>query len=254
MINYIKAELLKIKRTSTIKIVIGIPFVVILIGVIPALFGAREYLYYNILNWWYVLFFPTVLVLITGNIFGQNDKKNGYKGLLLSVEDTEKIGISKLFTVGILSLISIAIYLFLIFLLMVIYNNIFDFEMTIPFSNIIVGALIIDITYLFLIPIVGILVKKFSYLVVTIISIIVFNILDAMVWQTKFALYNPFSIPSMLMSTILKILPNGLLNNGEIPILNIFEMTISIGINMIIFMVFSIILVKIWRRKVLTND
>ncbi|HHX70217.1 MAG: ABC transporter permease [Miniphocaeibacter sp.] len=249
MFNYVKAELLKLKRTSTMKIVVGIPFVAMVLAVV-----AGEYYMLDIaLNWWYILFFPTILVLITGNIFGQNDKKNEYKGLLLSVEDTEKLGLAKLVTVAICSLISTVIFTILVLILILVYSKFFDFEIRTGILNIILGNLIINISYLFLVPMVGLLVKKFSYLLVTVGGIIIFNILDGLMWKTEVALYNPFSITSMLMSTIFKIQPNGVLNNGEIPLLSISQMGLSIGINISVFLIFSFLLIKLWNRRKLVK-
>ena len=76
MIDIVKSEFLKNKRTSTNKFILITPFFSLILS---ALWGGGQNGAYN---WWYAMFLPGMLALISAQTITK-EKNLSYKGMLL---------------------------------------------------------------------------------------------------------------------------------------------------------------------------
>ena len=89
MIDIVKSEFLKNKRTSTNKFILRTPFFSLILS---ALWGGGQNGAYN---WWYAMFLPGMLALISAQTITK-EKNLSYKGMLLYPQSKERIWIGKI--------------------------------------------------------------------------------------------------------------------------------------------------------------
>ena len=229
MMSVIKSEFQKSKRTSINKFVLVTPIFTILLSFLW--YGGQSGAY----NWWYIMFLPAMLSIISSQVITREEKIS-YKGMLLYPKDKRVMWLGKIIYVGILLVISSLIFTLGIESIKSVSQPRISLN-----ANILAGIVLI-LTFLFQIPINLFLTLKFNMFLA-----IAFNIGMTLFGLSSFFIFYPYRITSILMVPILNILPNGLQAPTDSPLLNT---TILLGIVIIILIFILItILTTIWFEK-----
>ena len=235
MINIIKIEFLKSKRTSVNKFIVVVPLVALLASFSWG--GGQNGAY----NWWYTLFLPGMLAIISSSIMTR-EKGLSYKGLFLYSIDKKDIWLGKIIYISILLIMTS-----LIFMIGIMGVGLIG-KPTIPLRANILGTIILIIMFLFQIPVSLFLTIKFN-MFVNVLFNIAMTVLGVVSFGTNtFLEFSPYGLPSSLMVPILKILPNGLPVPENSPLLNGENIIPGIMINMVTFFILTA-LTTLWFQN-----
>lgn len=201
MLKYVKAELLKQKRSFNQKVIWMIPLVVIILAF--GLMGST-FAFSGGYNWWYLLFLPFTLTYIVVTLITKEQGKN-YHGLLGIVEDKKKIWYAKVI-VGTLYVLLINM---IFFIMMIIGSKIFKFYTT-DIDKAFLGSLVLFITFAWQVPLFMIIGEKIGVNLSILVSVFC-NLGMACICAVESYWWIPFAIPARLMCPIIGVLPNGLL-------------------------------------------
>lgn len=234
MINIIKSEFHKSRNTSINKFIIITPLFTIFLSLLWG--GGQNGAY----NWWYVIFLPGLISIISAQVITIEENLS-YKALLLYPQDKGAMWLGKIIYMGILLVLINIIFMVGIILVGFIY------EPTISLNSNILGTMLLIATLLFQIPISLFLTVRFN-MFVSILFNIVMTFFGVISFGTKyFVTFYSYGITSTLMVPILHILPNGLPVVGDIPLLNM-RILPGIATNLLIFLILTI-LTTIWFRN-----
>ncbi len=235
MIDIIKAEFQKGKRTSTNKFIVITPLIALLLSFSWG--GGQNGAY----NWWYVMFLPGMLAIISAQAITR-EKDLSYKGVLLYPQDKGIIWLGKILYVSILLLLTSLIFMAGIHVVGLVS------ESTIPLKANVLASVILILTFLFNIPIIMFLTVQFN-MFVSVLFNIAMTIIGVVSFDTNSILrFSPYRISSALMAPVLHILPNGLPVPENSPLLN-GDMIIKDTITAIIYFTLLTLLTIIWFRK-----
>lgn len=235
MIDIIKSEFQKNRRTSINKFIIITPLLALLFSFTWG--GGQNGAY----NWWYTMFLPGMLAIISSAVITR-EKKLSYKGLFLYPIDKKYIWLGKIVYISILLIITSLI--FMIGIIIIGYLS----KATIPLKANILATIILILTFLFQIPMTTFLTVKFN-MFVSVLFNIGMTILGVVSFGTNsFLKFSPYGIISALMCPVLHILPNGLPVPENSPLLKGNHILRDTIINIIAFLVLSI-LTTIWFEK-----
>lgn len=235
MIDIIKAEFQKSKRTSTNKFTVITPLIAPLLSFSWG--GGQNGAY----NWWYAMFLPGMLAIISAQVITR-ERDLSYKGILLYPQDKGIIWLGKILYVSILLLLTSLIFM------AGIYGVGLVSESTIPLKANILASIILILTFLFNIPISMFLTVQFN-MFVSVLFNIAMTIIGVVSFDTNSILkFSPYRISSALMAPVLHILPNGLPVPEGSPFLN-GDMIIKDTITAIIYFIILVLLTTIWFRK-----
>lgn len=204
MINYIKAEILKQKRSFNHVILWLLP--VINIAIAFLLMGAN-YIQTASYNWWYILFLPFSFTFISSSVI-QKEKKYNFHGLFGVVQDKKVLWYAKIGMATIYLLCTC-----LLFSLLTILCGLLFHEQISVMDNILAG-LSLFITFAWQIPLFMFITLKWNMFLSIIVSLLC-NLVIACLLADGGLWWIPFSIPARIMCPIIKVLPNGLLLSPE---------------------------------------
>ncbi len=243
MMAILKAEFQKSKRTSANKFIIATPLLTILL---TSLWGGGQNGAYN---WWYTMFLPGMLTIISSQIITK-EKDISYKGLFLYPQDKGTLWLGKITYSGILLVISNFIFMTGIAVIGacgIATIPVYSFA-TIPLRANIFAAIILVLTSLFQIPICLFLTVKFN-MFVTILFNMAMTIIGVVSFGTGSVLkFSPYVTISKLMCPILHILPNGLSVPLNSPLLNGDTIIKDTSVSIITFIILTV-LTALWFRK-----
>lgn len=202
MINIIKAEHLKMRRTFGKIIPLLAPGIILVIALLLT-GGLGNTFPAGAWNWWYTIFLPDALAVACYlNI--KQDKKVKYYNILLPDTPKQKSWTGKIIycSLGLL-------YANIIILLGTLTGGAL-FGTTIPIWGGIAGAFLLSICYMWEVPLFlflsakfGVFASVFTAVILTVSGVV--TIADSSIWWVY-----PASIPIRLMCPVLGILPNGL--------------------------------------------
>lgn len=235
MIDIIKAEFQKSKRTSTNKFIIVTSLLTFLLCLLWG--GGQNGAY----NWWYVMFLPGMLAIISDQVITR-EKSLSYKGLLLYPQDKGSIWLGKIIYISIL-----LIFTSLIFMIGIIGVGLIN-KSSIPLKANILATIILILTLLFQIPISLFLTVRLNMFVTVFLNIAMTMIGVVSFGTSSILKFSPYGTISALMCPVIHILPNGLPLPANSPLLN-GDMIVKDTIISVIIFIMLIILTTIWFRK-----
>ena len=237
MIDIVKSEFLKNKRTSTNKFILITPFFSLILS---ALWGGGQNGAYN---WWYAMFLPGMLALISAQTITK-EKNLSYKWMLLYPQSKERIWIGKILYISILLVFTNLIFMLGAEVFALICGS------TIPLRANILGTIVLIFTFLFNIPIIMFLTAKFNIFLAVIFNLgmTIFGIISYGSGINLILKILPYGTSSALMVPILGILPNGLPAPEINSMPNRTGVLGSTLISIIIFLILAI-LTTIWFGK-----
>lgn len=225
MINYIKAENLKCKKTFAKLMVIIAPLFTVLL----AISGGR-YFVIDGYNWWYSIILPGFVTLLTALVNQNEEKKLHYRAVFALPVSLKKTWIAKVMIIGIYVGAANIIHLLGIILGKLTYNT----ASTITIYQVVVATLLLIVTSLWQIPLCLFLSKKFGLMTTIILNVCGGIVLEIIATGKSFWWVCPYSWGMRLMCPVLGILPQGemanvgnpLLNTGVIPVGFILSITV----------------------------
>ncbi|WP_312941979.1 lantibiotic immunity ABC transporter MutE/EpiE family permease subunit [Oscillibacter sp.] len=217
MLNFIKAENLKCRRTFAKKLVFIAPLLTVLLSGISGM-----YLVQNGYNWWYTILFPGFITLTTALINQIEEKKLRYRSVLPLPVSLQKVWISKILLIAVYTSAACILHLAGISLGKFLMNP----AATIAVSQMAEATLILIIASLWQIPFCLFLSKKLGLMAAMLINLGAGIMLGILAATESFWWACPYSWTTRLMCPVLGILPNGtlapqgdaLLNPGVIPL------------------------------------
>lgn len=237
MVEVIKAEFQKSKRTTTNKFIIIAPLLSILLS--SSWGGGQNGAY----NWWYTMFLPGMLAIISAQIITR-EKNLSYKSILLYPQDKGVIWLGKMLYICILLIITSLIFMAGMEVFGLIFGS------TIPLKANILATVILILTFLFNVPISMFLTAQFNLFVAVLLNLgmTVVGVVSHTSTTNLILKILPYGTSSGLMVPILRILPNGLPVPENSPFLNRDMILKDTVITMIVFIILTI-LTTIWFRK-----
>ena len=238
MVNYLKAELLKQKRSFNNKIIWLVPIINI---IITFLLMGVNYIQTASYNWWYVLFLPFTFTYISASIISK-EKKYNFHGLFGIVKDKRQLWYGKI--------LASTIYLFLTcftFSTMTIICGL-TLNEQIPVWNNLCAGLLLFVTFAWQIPLFMFISLKINMFLSVLLSAGC-NLIIAAICAVESYWWVPFAIPARIMCPVIKVLPNGLLMETNNPLNNNNVIWIGVLITVSLYFVISYITAKIFESQ-----
>ena len=199
MSTLIRSEILKMKHTFPLKLVVISPVFTILLGLVLSGTSAQPASY----NWWYEILLPITLSILCASTIIR-EKKTHYQNVLCLSSSRNKLWLSKMIAIAILLLLSNLIMWFGCIILGTIA------ETKISILNSFISCILLTVTYLWQIPFIMILCKFGSYLSSILLSIGGNVIISLWGAEKSYFLINLYAIPVRIVCPFLGIHPNGL--------------------------------------------
>lgn len=238
MVNTIKSELIKGRRSFGRKSLVLFPLLVALMAILlmgGALTQVGAY------NWWYMMFLPVTVALVCMNLIEPEKRMQFFNVVTLPIPKG-RVWLAKVWT----GCFYIFIGNLIVFGLTTISG--FFFGSQYPVWRGIAAAFILTVTWAWQIPLGMFLSVKFNS-VVTFLGILAVNVIcssqdiaGSRLW------YIPFAIPARLMASILGINPNGVQMAPDSPLHDSSVVLPGILITAALFAV-SLLLTKIWFNR-----
>ena len=217
MMDYIKAENLKCRRTFAKRLVFIAPLLMVLLAGISGM-----YLVQNGYNWWYTILLPGFITLATALVNQIEERKLHYRTIFALPVSLQKIWISKVLLIAVYVLVACMLHL----AGMILGKFLINPTSAISITQMVTATLILIVVSLWQIPFCLFLSKKFGLMAAVLINIGIGIVLGIFAATEYFWWACPYSWATRLMCPVLGILPNGtmasqgkaLLNHGVIPI------------------------------------
>lgn len=239
MLNFMMAEVQKLNRTFSKKLIWLAPLVTVLVS---GILGVGSFFQIGSYNFWYTMFLPASLSIIASTIV-EKDKKLKYTALFTLPFSKDKLWIGK-----IISCLYIYLITSVIFTITISIGGLLYVENISLLQNLI-AAIVLFITFLWQIPFCMFFASKFGMIATLLINTIL-NIIGVVLFATSSIWYLfPYAIPSRLMCPILSLLPNGLLAQEGNILLNTNVIIPGLLISILCFIVFTAITSKYFAGK-----
>lgn len=227
MEKFVRAEFQKMKRTFGIRLIWIAPVFSIIIAFL--LGGGQNGVY----NWWYTMFLPGALTLISSLIV-QKDEKKKYRGILSLPIEKRDVWTGKILYCIICCFITSIIFMIGIVLIGILYKEV------ISISQNIIGTILLVLLFMWQIPLCMFLASKFGLFITIIINMFFTMIGVAVFSDTEIWYAFPYSITPRLMAPVLHILPNGLPVPEGSEFLNSNVILPGVLISIVLFIVLSL--------------
>lgn len=207
MMEYIKAESLKMKHTAVWRLCFALPAV----SAVLSLLLTGEHFQVDNYCWWYTALLPGFLPL-TSILIAQKDRELGNRSILLLSVDLSKSWRAKTMTgLLILGLSNICVVLFGILGDIIMKVSGVTSVIQVGVLEGVVSAVILTVTFAWQIPLWTWMTEK-TGLLFAMIAGIVANTIGMVAFSVKPLWFLvPFAIPARLMIPVIHVLPNGLL-------------------------------------------
>lgn len=199
MIAYIRAELLKQKRSFSVILLWMVPLATILIALV--LMGGM-YLQSGAYNWWYMLMLPSCFTMFSSFISTKERRKNrhGFFGIAIKK--------SRLWMAQVLVSTLFLLITCMFFFVFITIGGMF-FGKTIPVFDSLLTSMVLFCTFSWQIPLWMWLAQRFGASLSLIISLGC-NFIFPVTFSDGSFWWVPFAIPARLMCASIHVLPNGL--------------------------------------------
>ncbi|KOR26774.1 lantibiotic immunity ABC transporter MutE/EpiE family permease subunit [Clostridium sp. L74] len=240
MLNYIKAEKLKCKRTFGKKNTYIAPITVLLLAFLSPLFYQA-----CAFNWWYLLILPGFIALSCYFVHQKEEKKLNYRAVFSLPIDLKKVWIAKNLMISINLFISCMVLSIGIILVGIFITG----TKNIPFIKAFVASFIIALTSLWQVPLCLFLSKKLGAFGVILVNVGAGLISSISMVSKSLWWLCPYTWTTRLMCPILGILPNGLFAKPGDPLLNPNVIPIGIVISILLFLLLMLITTNWFKHQ-----
>ena len=240
MLNYIKAENLKCKRTFAKKLVVIAPVCMLLLA-----FISGKYFVENGYNWWYTLIMPAFVTLFTVLVNQNEENKLHYRAVFVLPVSLKKTWIAKVLLIGIYVMVANIVHLAGILFGKAIYNT----ASTIGYYQLIAASGILIVTCLWQIPLCLFLSQKIGLMPTVLLNLGGGTVLEIFAASKSFWWVCPYSWAARLMRPVLGILPQGIMAEVSDPMLNCGVIPIGIILSIALFALLLIVTAYWFPKK-----
>ena len=243
MLGIIRSELLKMRHTFSMKLIILAPLVTLLLGYLLS----GSYVQLSAYNWWYSMILPLVVSLCSASMIVR-EKRTGMQNIVCLPVRFDKIWLGKT--------AAIAILLFVANLLLWISTTVVGFvtKVTVSPMDGLIGCMLLFLTYIWQIPFIMLLVNFMGYIPAVLVSLAANMILSTVGAEAKWFSYVPYAIPKRIVYPFFKMHANGIPLESGSPLLSgeyvLPALIISLVFALVVFWVSS----KLFSRGVLTHE
>ncbi len=205
MSGIIRSELLKMRHSFSMKLVIFAPLVMLLSGWL--LSGSQVQL--SVYNWWYVMILPLVVSVCSAGMIAR-EKETGMQNVVCLPVRLDKIWLGKT--------AAFVILLFASNLLLWISVTAVGFVTKVTVSPLdgLIGCMLLFLTYLWQIPFIMLSENIMGYFPTVSVSMAANMILSALGAEEEWFCFVPYAIPARIVYPFFKMHVNGLpLENGS---------------------------------------
>lgn len=222
MVPLIRSELLKMRHTFALKLVVLAPVITVLLG-----YGLSPHDFqYSAYNWWYTVLLPIVISLWSASMVSR-EKSTGMHNMIALPIRTEKVWLGKMAALAVL-LASAHIFLWGIATALGLYTT-----ATISPTDSLIGCALLVLTYAWQLPFIAWLADKTGYLVAVITSSAANLVLSSIGATKAWFMLIPYAIPARVVAPFFHMQPNGLPLESGSPLLDtgvvIPAIAVSIG-------------------------
>lgn len=249
MLNLMKAENLKFKRTFSRKLIFLGPLGLILLSFT---FGFGYY-QINAFNWWYTLIYPGCIALFAA-LSNQKDgnKKLKYQNLYTVPVDLRASWLAKMGVAAFYALMPCGVVLLGIILGTGIKGFVWQ-GTTLPLSDtilpMILGMAVVFLTSVWEIPLCFILAKKLGFLGAVLLNVGVGTVGGVLLAEQGFWFMMPYSWTSRAMCPVLGIRPNNLLVEPGSPLLDMSVVPVAVVLSLALCAALTLLCVRWFSKK-----
>ena len=240
MMDYIKAENLKCRRTFAKKLVLIAPLLMVLLAGISGM-----YLVQNGYNWWYTIILPGFITLATALVNQIEERKLHYRAIFALPISLQKIWVSKVFLLAVYAFVACMLHL----AGMILGKFLINPAATISITQMVTATLILIVVSLWQIPFCLFLSKKFGLMATVIINVGIGIVLGIFAATEDFWWACPYSWATRLMCPVLGILPNGTLALQGDALLNPGVLPIGIALSALMFLLLLAVTANWFQRQ-----
>lgn len=237
MLRYMSAEMQKMKRTFSLKLLWIAPLV--------PLFCAYSGGQLSGLYFWYVAFLPGAITIICSMVT-LKDSKMKYRGILSLPVNKSTLWMGKVTACSMMLFLACAIFQILITIFGFIppYTGVGH----VSIISLLAASALLFVAFLWQVPFCLFLSAKFGIFLTIIVNMLL-NIIGGAAFADGAMWLFPYAIPIRLMSPVLHILPNGLPAGKGSPLLNSNVILPGILISLALFVVMSMLTTAWFRRQ-----
>lgn len=240
MVNIVRAEHQKAKRTMRQKFIWGFPLLTFVMAFIFTLGMTNAYAE-SVWNWWYTLLLPGMIALLSYLSVAQ-EKKIKYYHLMTLSTDRSKLLLGKIIYIGCMLLLSNVIVF--------AGATIGGFLLTthVPVGGALIAVLFLTVSELWEIPVALFLSERFGMIVNLFVSLFI-TVSGVVISQTRIWYVLVSAIPMRIMCPLLHILPNGLAAETGNPLLNMGVIAPGICLSIVWFVLATVLFLKWFERR-----
>lgn len=239
MVNILKAEYQKTRRSMSRAFVWGVPMVTFALAFVLTLGMTNSYAE-SVWNWWYTLLLPGMLAILCELSMTQ-EKKTGYYNLMMVSTGKRKLMLGKIIYMACVVLVSN--------ILIFAGASFGGFLLTtcVPFGGAAIAVLVLTVAQLWEIPFLLFLSGRFGMITELFICLFL-TVGGTIIAPTGKWYLLVSSIPMRILCPLLHILPNGIRAEAGNPLLDIGVVVPGICLSMIWF-IFATVLFFVWFDK-----
>lgn len=209
MLGIIRSELLKMRHTFSLKLVVLAPLVTLLLSYLLS----GSYVQFSAYNWWYSMILPLVVALCSASMIVR-EKKTGMQNIVCLPVQFNKIWLGKT--------AALVILLFVSNLLLWISTTAVGFATKVTVSPLdgLIGCMLLSLTYLWQIPFIMLLVNFMGYIPTVLVSMAANMILSTVGAEAEWFLFVPYAIPARIVCPFFKMHTNGIPLESGSPLLS----------------------------------
>ena len=209
MFRIVRSELLKMRHTFSLKLVILAPLLTLLLAYLLS----GSYVQLSAYNWWYSMILPLVVSLCSASMIVR-EKKTGMQNIVCLPVRFDKIWLGKT--------MAFVILLFAANLLLWILTTAVGFATKVTVSPIdgLIGCMLLFLTYIWQIPFIMLLVNFVGYIPTVLVSLAANMILSAVGAEAEWFLFVPYAIPTRIVYPFFKMHANGIPLESGSPLLS----------------------------------
>ena len=209
MPGMIRSELLKMRHTFSLKLVVFAPLVTLSLSYLLS----GGYVQFSAYNWWYFMILPLVAVLCSASMIVR-EKKAGMQNIVCLPVQFHRIWLGK---TG-----AIVILLFVSNILLWISTTAVGFVTKVTVSPLdgLIGCMLLFLTYLWQIPFIMLSVNFMGYIPTVLVSMAANMILSAVGAEADWFIFVPYAIPARIVCPFFKMHVNGIPLESGSPLLS----------------------------------
>ena len=240
MVNIIKAEHQKAKRTMRKKFIWGFPLLTFVMAFIFTLGMTNAYAE-SVWNWWYTLLLPGMIALFCYLSVAQ-EKKIKYYHLMTIPTARIKLLLGKIIYIG----------------YMILFSNVIVFAGAtlggflltthVPVGGALIAVLFLTVSELWEIPVALFLSERFGMIVNLFVCLFI-TVSGVVISQTRIWYVLVSAIPMRMMCPLLHVLPNGLAAEAGNPLLDTGVIVPGMCLSIIWFVFVTVLFLKWFERR-----